>query len=134
MNLPRLCLPLIFTCAFLGTAGCSRPDPNKQPESTSASADNTKRNERDRAGETLTPFDQGENESDRAISQQVRQSVVKNDALSMTAKNVKIITVGGVVTLRGPVKSAEEKTTIEGIAKQVHQVSRVDNQLEIASN
>jgi osmotically-inducible protein OsmY len=48
--------------------------------------------------------------------------------------NVKIITVDGVVTLRGPVKSADEKTHIESLAQQATDVKRVDNQLEIAAN
>ena len=55
-------------------------------------------------------------------------------SLSTNAHNVKIITTDGVVTLRGPVKSAAEKATIAAKAQQVAGVSRVDNQLEIASN
>ena len=55
-------------------------------------------------------------------------------SLSTNAHNVKIITTGGVVTLRGPVKSAAEKDTIGAKAQQTAGVTRVDNQLEIASN
>jgi hyperosmotically inducible protein len=97
-------------------------------------ADNTKKNERDRDPSTLTPGDQGGSEADRTITQKVRQGVVKDDALSITGKNVKIITVDGVVTLRGPVKSDKEKSVIAGIAKGVDGVKHVDNQLEIAAN
>ena len=96
-------------------------------------ADNTKKNERDQNEAALTPGDQGESEADRTITQHIRQEVVGNDALSMTAENVKIITDGGVVTLRGPVKSAEERSTIATIAQRTEGVKRVDNQLEIAS-
>ena len=46
--------------------------------------------------------------------------------------NVKIITNAGIVTLRGPVKTEQEKSAIEAKAKQVAGVTRVDNQLEIA--
>ena len=56
-----------------------------------------------------------------------------SDALSMTAKNVKIITRGGVVTLRGPVKSDKEKTEIAQLAQRIEGVKQVDNQLEIAA-
>ncbi len=98
-----------------------------------AEADNTAQNERDREGDTLTPIDQQENERDLKITQTVRQGVIKHDDLSMTAKNVKIITVDGVVTLRGPVDTATEKSKVGTIAKKVDGVKRVDNQLEIAA-
>lgn len=97
---------------------------------TSASADNTDKNERDRNAAALTPGDQGGSVADRTVTQQVRQGVMDDDALSTTGKNVKIITVDGVVTLRGPVKTAQEKATIASIAQRVSGVKRVDNQLE----
>lgn len=96
--------------------------------------DNTKVNERDRDASTLTPMDQGESEADRTITQELRQAVVGSDALSMTAKNIKIITNGQVVTLRGPVKSEEEKAEIAAMARRIEGVKRVDNQLEIAGD
>lgn len=56
---------------------------------------------------------------------------MKDDSLTMTAKNVKIITADGKVTLHGPVNSAEEKMKIEKLAKTVAGDAKVDNQLEI---
>jgi hyperosmotically inducible protein len=97
-------------------------------------ADNTGKNERDRAIAALTPGDQGGSEADRTVTQRVRQGVVESDSLSINGKNVKIITVDGVVTLRGPVKSDQEKSQIAAIAQRVDGVKRVDNQLEIAAN
>ena len=97
-------------------------------------ADNTGRNERDANGNTLTPMDQGESEADRTITQNIRKAVVDHDTLSTNAKNVKIITQNGVVTLRGPVKSPEEKAAIAGVAQKTGGVKRVDNQLEIETN
>src|ERR1700749_4989797 len=82
-----------------------------------AGADNSKKNERDRNGQTKTSGDQSNSPEDIKVTQAIRQAVVKDSALSMTAKNVKIITTGGVVTLRGPVNSAEEKAKIEQFAK-----------------
>lgn len=102
-------------------------------ESAKPAADNTDRNERDRADTALTPGDQGESEADRGITQQVRQSVMKEDGLSMNAKNVKIITNNGTVTLRGPVESANEKASIGRLAQSATGVKQVDNQLEIVS-
>ncbi|HEY6726373.1 MAG TPA: BON domain-containing protein [Polyangiaceae bacterium] len=98
-----------------------------------AAADNTKKNERDLNEGALTPGDQGESEGDRTITQQVRKGIVGHDGLSTTAENVKIITVDGVVTLRGPVKSAQERSTIASVAQGVEGVKRVDNHLEVAS-
>jgi hyperosmotically inducible protein len=99
--------------------------------SRTAAADNTARNVRDQGSKLPTPMDQGESEADRAITQQVRQSVVKNDTLSTNAHNVKIITQKGVVTLRGPVNSAAEKATIVAAARSASGVTRVDDQLEV---
>ena len=104
------------------------------PQSSAAvEPDNTGPNVRDRGGETKTPGDQSENEADRTITQNIRQALTGDDSLSTNAKNVKIITNDGTVTLRGPVKSEKEKTEIEAKAKQVAGVKRVDNQLEVAS-
>ena len=96
-------------------------------------ADNTKKNERDRSGESKTSGDQSNSPEDLKITQSIRQAVVKDESLTMTAKNVKIITAGGQVTLRGPVKSTEEKTKIETIATATAGKGKVDNQLEVKS-
>ena len=95
--------------------------------------DNTAVNERDRSGETLTPGDQSNAPEDIRITQAIRQAIVKEDTLSMDAKNVKIITVGGKVTLRGTVESANEKATIAKIATAAASDATIDNQLEIKS-
>ena len=94
-------------------------------------ADDSGRNVRDRDDRTLTPEDQGGSAADRAITQQIRKAVVADDGLSMNAKNVKIITVDGVVTLRGPVKFAAEKTRIASVAAEADGVKRVDNQIDV---
>lgn len=94
-------------------------------------ADNTGRNVRDRSGQTVTPEEQQENRSDLDITAAIRRAVVKDDALSMNAHNVKIITRDGVVTLRGPVDSPDEKTKIDQLTRQVQGVKQVDNQLEV---
>jgi len=115
-----------------GEAKSTNNDETMKP-AENAAADNTDRNERDRHPSALTPGDQGGSEADRNITQQARQGVVGVDSLSINAKNVKIITVEGVVTLRGPVASSEEKATIAGIVQKVDGVKRIDNQLEIAA-
>jgi len=94
-------------------------------------ADNTGKNERDRDKKTLTPGDQSGKLEDRKLTQSIRQAVMKDKSLSMTAKNVKIITAEGKVTLRGPVNTAEEKTKINDLAKAAAGQVPVDNQLEV---
>lgn len=93
--------------------------------------DNSKVNARDKGGNTLTPMDQGPSEGDRKITQQIRQAVVKDGALSFTAKNVKIITINGKVTLRGPVKTDAERASIEAAAKKIAGATQVENLLEV---
>ena len=96
-------------------------------------ADNSGKNVRDRQNATMTPGDQSNAKSDMAITQAIRKAVVADKGLSTNAHNVKIITKNGVVTLRGPVKTAEEKNTIAAKAEGAAGVKSVDNQLEIAS-
>lgn len=96
-----------------------------------AAPDNSRVNTRDRSGDTLTPTDQGGSEADRKLTQQVRQAVMQDDSLSFTAKNIKIITVNGKVTLRGPVKSEQERAAIDAAAKRVAGASQVENLLEL---
>jgi hyperosmotically inducible periplasmic protein len=95
-------------------------------------ADDTGRNTRDSDGTTLTADEQSNSKGDVEITRQIRQAIVKDDSLSTSAHNVKIITNGGVVTLRGPVASAEEKTMVAKKAATINGVDKVDNQLEVA--
>lgn len=93
--------------------------------------DNTAVNERDRKSQTMTPLDQGNGKQDLDITQQIRKSVMADKSLSFAAKNVKIITNGGKVTLRGPVNTAEERAAIDAAARKVAGSGNVDNQIEI---
>jgi sporulation protein YlmC with PRC-barrel domain len=93
--------------------------------------DNTARNVRDRKNNTLTPLDQGNSTADVATTAQIRKEIVAGKNMSVNAKNVKIITNNGQVTLRGPVNSAEEKRLIGEIANRIARSENVDNQLEV---
>ncbi len=127
-------IPLLFLIPAFLVIGCSRDRDVRQAQSSAAvEPDNSGRNVRDRNDRTKTAEDQSENEADRTITQNIRKAITEDDSLSTNAKNVKIITNDGTVTLRGPVKSEKEKADIEAKAKQVAGVKRVDNQLEIAS-
>ena len=128
-------IPLLLLIPAVLVIGCSRDrDARQAPQSSAAAeADNTGRNVRDRNEGMKTAGDQSENEADRTITQNIRKAITEDDSFSTNAKNVKIITNDGTVTLRGPVKSQKEKADIEAKAKQVAGVKSVDNQLEIAS-
>jgi osmotically-inducible protein OsmY len=102
-----------------------------QDRATQTAADNTARNERDREGNTLTAGDQPNNEADRVMTQRIRQAIVADNALSMNAKNVKVITINGVTTLRGPVNSEQEKNAVAAKAQQIAGAGKVINQLEV---
>lgn len=135
-NLNKLAVgAIVVPFALLAACGTDeRADlPQVSANATTADADNSDRNERDRSGSTLTPLDQGGSEADRDVTQLVRQRIMDEDGFSVNAKNVKVITQNGVVTLRGPVASPEEKAQIGLIATEAGGVTRVDNQLEVAS-
>jgi hyperosmotically inducible periplasmic protein len=93
--------------------------------------DNTATNERDRSGETKTSGDQSNSSADLKTTQAIRQALMKDDELSMTAKNIKVITANGQVTLRGPVKTAQEKARIDQLAKSAAGGAKIDNQLDV---
>ena len=119
----------------LGGYACnSQPGAKTQTPAAKTAPDNTERNVQDRSGATLTPGDQSESKADLDLTQRVRQAVVADESLSTNAHNVKIITSNGVVTLRGPVNSAEEKATIDAKAQQIAGATKVNNHLEIVAN
>jgi osmotically-inducible protein OsmY len=95
-------------------------------------ADDTGRNVRDRDNQTLTPSDQSNDPDDVKVTREIRKALVADDALSTTAKNIKIITVHGKVVLRGPVATAQEKAKIEKTAQRFTK-QLIDNQLEVAA-
>lgn len=93
--------------------------------------DNTKTNERDRSTSQTTADQQRENRSDRDIARDIRRSITQDKSLSTYAHNVKIISQNGMVTLKGPVRSEEEKSTIEAKATEVAGKDNVTSQLEV---
>jgi osmotically-inducible protein OsmY len=95
-------------------------------------ADNTKVNQRDRAKTAVTADQQKENAADRTITQKIRQSLMKDKGLSSYAHNVKVITMDGQVTLKGPVRSEGEKKTVIAKAVEVAGEGKVTDQITIA--
>ena len=124
----------ISLCAglLLGSVGFGRAqEPTSQP--ASPAVDNTKMNQRDQSKSEPTADQQKETRTDRDITQQIRQSIMKDKSLSTYGHNVKIITQDGQVTLKGPVRSESEKQTIETKATEVAGANKVTNDLNVKS-
>jgi hyperosmotically inducible periplasmic protein len=118
---------LIAAAALVGallvpafSAGAQQPPP-----------DNTKTNKRDRAKGAATADQQKENGSDREITRQIRSALMDEKTLSTYAHNVKVIT-DGKVRLKGPVRTEDEKKTVEAKATEVAGAGHVINQISMA--
>jgi|SRR5208282_2162391 len=122
---PRFLLPLgslVFGICLLATPILGSQDPQTPPDNTKQNKDQT----------SPTADQQKMNPADRAITQKIRKSIHQDTSLSTYAHNVKIITQDGKVTLRGPVRSEDEKTNIEAKAVAVAGQGNVTDQLEVA--
>ena len=119
-----LCTGLLFGVGVLTRA----QDPNSQAP---PAADNTKTNERDRGANEPTADQQKDNPSDRDMTKQIRRSIVNDKSLSTYAHNVKIITQHGQVTLKGPVRSEDEKKAIEAKAAEIAGENKVSSELSV---
>jgi hyperosmotically inducible protein len=95
--------------------------------------DNTRLNKRDRDKAQPTADQQKENLSDRDLTKQIRRALVKDKSLSTYAHNVKIISRDGKVTLKGPVRSEDEKQAVEAKAIEVAGQGKVTNDIHVAA-
>ncbi len=100
------------------------------PQLMSGQADNTRINQRDRSGDP-TADQQKNGRSDVEITKQIRRSIAEDKSMSSYAHNVKVITQNGEVTLKGPVRSDEEKKAIESKAAEVAGANKVGNNIEV---
>ena len=116
--------------ALLLTAACSVVALPATAQQTPP--DNTKVNKADRAKGAVTADQQKENPADRDLTQKIRQAVVGDKSLSTYAHNVKIVTMNGQVTLKGPVRSEQEKTTIAAKATEIAGAGKVTNEMTVA--
>ena len=124
----RIALTLILSSALLGLGTVTMAQ-----DSPPAVPDNSAVNVRDRAPGAMTAGQQSNAKSDLEITREIRRAVVKDHSLSMLAHNVKIASANGNVTLRGPVKTEEEKTAIASKAQAIAGAGKVDDQLEVKS-
>jgi len=120
---------LLAQFVLLGSLGVlwAQQDTQDQP------ADNTKVNQRDRNKAGPTADQQKNNPADRQLAQQIRKALVKDKSLSTYAHNIKVIAQNGVVTLKGPAKSEEEKRAIETKAARIAGADKVTSEIQVAS-
>jgi osmotically-inducible protein OsmY len=124
--LKRIALTLVLAGALLSFS----PIVNAQ-DAPAVAPDNSAVNVRDRNPNAMTAGQQANAKTDVELTREIRRSVVKDESLSMMAHNVKIVTANGNVTLRGPVKTEEEKNEIATKAQAIAGTDKVDNQLEV---
>ena len=122
----RIALTLVLSSVLLGLGTVTMAQ-----ESGSVAPDNSAVNVRDRDPGAMTAGEQSNSKSDVELTREIRRAVVKDHSLSMLAHNVKIVTANGNVTLRGPVKTEEEKAAIANKAQQIAGADKVDNQIEV---
>ncbi|MFY9559308.1 MAG: BON domain-containing protein [Terriglobales bacterium] len=131
---PSLSLILVLLGSF-GSLWAQDATQTQQPtdQGSQAAPDNTTKNQRDRSKSEPTADQQKENKSDRELAQQIRRALVKDESLSTYAHNIKVIAQNGEITLKGPVKSAEEKQAVEAKAAEVAGAAhRVKSEIEVA--
>jgi len=90
--------------------------------------DNTKTNKNNQP----TADQQKETKADRELAEKIRKSVVEDKSLSTYGHNVKIIVQDGVVTLKGPVRSGEERQAIQAKAERFAKGASIQNDITVA--
>jgi hyperosmotically inducible protein len=126
----RIGMNLMCFSASLVLGGSLLASPRQQ--TAPPAADNSKTNQGDASNGAMTADQQKLNSSDQAISKNIRKSIMQDKTLSAYAHNVKIITQDGKVTLKGPVRSDDEKANVEAKATAVAGAGNVMNQLTVA--
>jgi hyperosmotically inducible protein len=121
---------LLGASLFLGASMPAGPVP--QDNTQQPAADNSKTNQRDRDQASPTADQQKMNPADRDITKKIRMALHNDKSLSTYAHNIKIISQDGKVTLKGPVRSEDEKANIEAKAAAVAGEGNVTDQLEVA--
>lgn len=135
----RISLSSILGVSLLlsGAGLWAQQDPAPAPtadQSTTAAPDNTGVNKRDRDPSEATADKQKETKEDRELTRQIRKSVMADKSLSTYAHNIKIIAQNGMVTLKGPVKTEQEKQAIETKAAEVAGgADKINSQIEVAA-
>ena len=103
---------LTTTVATIFLCGAAVVGLSQAQDSMAPKPDNTKVNQRDRNAGEPTADNQKMNSTDREITRNIRKSIMADKSLSTYAHNIKIISQNGAVTLKGPVKTEDEKKSV----------------------
>ena len=109
-------LPILFGAMCM--VGYAQSPPATQP-------DNTKVNQRDRDSSEPTAGGQKMNATDRDLTTNIRKSIMADKSLSSYAHNIKVISQNGTVTIKGPVRSEDERKSL--MAKATAVCGRADH-------
>ena len=120
-------IALVFTLAGLILAAPIITNAQDKP----TAPDNTKVNKRDRQTGAVTADQQKENTGDRELSANIRRALMEDKDLSTYAHNVKIVAENGIVTLKGPVRSQEEKKAVEAKATEIAGTGKVKSMISV---
>ena len=137
-----------FTVAVLLTSAAALlpgQEPAPKPDTTTKSdtvasqektskPDNTRVNQADRAPGAVTADQQKNNKSDRETARQIRKALVGDKSLSTYAHNIKVIAQNGTVTLKGPVRTEDEKKTVESKAAEVAGAGNIKNEITVTGD
>ncbi len=131
----QVTVPTALLAALLmggwAVAGAQPVAQQSTDQSATPQADNTRMNRQDRNSNEATADQQKADRSDREITQQIRKSIMDDKSLSTYGHNVKVITQNGMVTLKGPVRSEEEKKAVEAKAAEVAGADKVTNEIDV---
>ncbi|TVR39517.1 MAG: BON domain-containing protein [Planctomycetota bacterium] len=135
----RIVVPSLILLAMSACSDNNRKaesDTHRSSSSTSSDHNANTTNERSSSQDRTTPVptagNQSETAADRKITQEIRKAVMDDSDMSMAARNATIVTINGVVTLRGTVQNASERQSIAAKANRVSGVRRVENLLEVS--
>lgn len=121
----------LFTAITLAAALGVAPVAVYAQTASQTPPDNTKVNARDRTASAKTADQQGNSKADLDLTQKIRRAIMADKTLTSYAHNIKVITRDGHVTLKGPVHSSEEKSTLEAKATDIAGSGNVTNRISI---
>jgi hyperosmotically inducible protein len=127
MQIKRYLWTVVPSLLFAGSVLAGPIQQEQQP-----APDNTKTNQGDASKNAKTADQQKMNPADRETTKKIRSALMDDKSLSTYAHNIKIITTDGMVTLKGPVRSEDEKSAIEAKAREIAGNSNVTNNLTVA--
>jgi hyperosmotically inducible periplasmic protein len=126
----------LFRTTILATAAvavccCTSQLNASQPSSQTGTAQTAPDNSNQNKNQNPTAGNQSNAQSDRMTTAKIRKAITGDKTLSTYAHNVKIITLNGAVTLKGPVTSDEEKQKVAAMAANIVSANKVTDELTV---